>query len=282
MRKIIYFLFIIYSILCSSQTTSCSYVNNPPGAWYRDFFRDPSIFAVDFTIPASTTISLQSAEFDVRFISHGDINQAVIYIYEDNNGQPGALINSYPLSVTSTYINLTNTLEWRKINVSLQTLTPLTSSNMPRKVWFGFKLTIPNDSHWWIADYKKMCLSSALMTDGTPIKYFNTSTSLWENIQGAADEDAKMSIVFNCSSSLSTNEVSQIDYELYPNPVNDFLILNNKKINKIELFDYSGKLIYVKKLESNRLNLSNISHGNYMIKLYGLDGKVVTKKIIKN
>lgn len=180
MKKIIYFLLITYSVLYSSQTNLCSYVNNPPGANYRDFYKDPSIFAVDFTIPASTIISLQSAEFDVMFKSHGDINQAVIYIYEDNNEQPGALINSYPLSVTSTLISNTNTFEWRKVNISLQTLTPLTSSNMPRKVWFGFKLTIPDDGHWWNGDYKKMCLSSDLMTDGTPIKYFNTSTNLWK------------------------------------------------------------------------------------------------------
>ncbi|MDY0932506.1 T9SS type A sorting domain-containing protein [Chryseobacterium sp. CFBP8996] len=281
MKKIIYFLLITYSVLYSSQTNSCSYVNNPSGASYHGYVRDPSIFAIDFTVPAETTINLQNAEFDIYFKSHGDINQSEIYLYEDNNGQPGTLIDSKSVVTTSIYLNGTNTTETRTINIPLQTLIPISSSNVPRKIWFGFKLTMPNFT-FFIADYKKMSVKSGLMTDGTPVKYFNTSTNLWENIQEVADKDAKISIISNCTSSLSTNEVSHIDYKLYPNPVNDFLILNNKKINKIELFDYSGKLIHIKKIKSERLDLSNISHGNYLIKLYGVDGEIVTKKIIKN
>ena len=280
MNKIIGFLFTTCFFLCSSQSNSCNYNIIPINSWYHTYVKDPSIFAIDFTVPAETTINLQSAEFDIYFKSHGEINQSQIYLYNDNNGQPGTLIDSRSVVTTSIYLSGTNTTETRTINIPLQTLTPISSSNIPRRIWFGFKLTMP-DFTSWIADYKKMSIKSGLMTDGTPVKYFNTSTNLWEEITGVTDKDAKISIIANCSSSLSTNETTHLDFKIYPNPVIDFLILNRKKINKIELFDYTGKFISTKMLISDRLDLSNIPAGDYIIKIYESNGKILTKKIIK-
>lgn len=281
MNKIIGFLFTTCFFLCSSQSNLCNYNIIPINSWYHTYVKDPSIFAIDFTVPAETTINLQSAEFDIYFKSHGEINQSQIYLYNDNNGQPGTLIDSRSVVTTSIYLSGTNTTETRTINIPLQTLTPISSSNIPRRIWFGFKLTMP-DFTSWIADYKKMSIKSGLMTDGTPVKYFNTSTNLWEEITGVTDKDAKISIIANCSSSLSTNETTHLDFKIYPNPVIDFLILNRKKINKIELFDYTGKFISTKMLISDRLDLSNIPAGDYIIKIYESNGKILTKKIIKN
>lgn len=79
---------------------------------------------------------------------------------------------------------------------------------------------------------------------------------------------------------LATNDViSKSNLTVYPTLAKDIVnIKTNDKIEKVQLFDISGKLISTTK--SNSINVSSLSSGVYIINIK-TDKEVVSKKIIK-
>lgn len=69
---------------------------------------------------------------------------------------------------------------------------------------------------------------------------------------------------------------------IFPNPVNDFLYIENAEILKsIEIYNYLGVIIFSGKPENSKLNVTNYSSGIYMVQLCTNKGNVITKKFIK-
>lgn len=105
------------------------------------------------------------------------------------------------------------------------------------------------------------------------------STLCFENSTNA------MQNYVNCSITTLNNEDFTINnITLFPNPTeNELIITNEKNINQIEIYNVIGQLKLKKENFSNecKLDLSFLSEGTYLLKLY-IDDKVVTKKIIKN
>lgn len=58
-------------------------------------------------------------------------------------------------------------------------------------------------------------------------------------------------------------------------------ILNNAPVNRIDLFDMSGKTVLSKKQPSNIVSLPNVNGGLYIVRLDTADGTVYNKLIIK-
>jgi hypothetical protein len=88
-----------------------------------------------------------------------------------------------------------------------------------------------------------------------------------------------------CNIISNLKEVNYVNNEtnIYPNPVNEILYFKseNNIFLKVELYNYSGKLIYSKVNPQNRsINFSNYSNGIYFIKLIENDN-FITKKVIK-
>ena len=82
---------------------------------------------------------------------------------------------------------------------------------------------------------------------------------------------------------LSTNNIQPIDEKviLYPNPTKDILKFNTSKtIDKIEIYNLLGKKMNASNFNNNQIDISNLSSGIYILKLYTND-KVGAKKIIK-
>ena len=80
-------------------------------------------------------------------------------------------------------------------------------------------------------------------------------------------------------------------YNIYPNPVNDYLIIEtendgNNKIKLIEVYDIMGVKYTVQSLENQgkfyKLYTQNLNPGVYVIKIRDDNGQVYTKKIFKN
>ncbi len=74
-----------------------------------------------------------------------------------------------------------------------------------------------------------------------------------------------------------------IDFQLYPNPTDDWVILKAKEMETIAIFDVSGKLLNQIKTSGNqfKLSLKAYSSGSYLIRLTTKEG-IGTKMIIKN
>ena len=77
---------------------------------------------------------------------------------------------------------------------------------------------------------------------------------------------------------LNVNDFENYKAILYPNPTNGILNVGNDNLNKILIFDFSGKQI--EEFEpKNQIDLSDISKGIYLIKLISDEG-ILTDKII--
>lgn len=88
------------------------------------------------------------------------------------------------------------------------------------------------------------------------------------------------------SSALSTAgfDFTAASVTLYPNPVTHFLTVSTQfVIDKIELFDVSGKVVKVISGASNAIetDISELSSGMYFVKVYTTSG-LTTKKLLKN
>jgi len=84
-------------------------------------------------------------------------------------------------------------------------------------------------------------------------------------------------------SALSVIDEALVDLFIYPNPVEDQLEIKTSAdvFNKIAtVFDSNGKRLLSKKLKSNRLDVSSLAGGLYILRLES-QGKIMTKKFIK-
>ena len=87
---------------------------------------------------------------------------------------------------------------------------------------------------------------------------------------------------YNWSDTLSTDNNS-LKYEVnfYPNPVKDYLNFKTElNIIKVQIYDVSGRILSSKSINENRVDLSDLKTGSYVLKLYTEKG-VVNTKIIK-
>ena len=69
--------------------------------------------------------------------------------------------------------------------------------------------------------------------------------------------------------------------KIFPNPTGDFINIQTKeKIERIEVLDMRGNSKKIKNNEKNKINVSNLSSGYYILKI-NFHNKVITKKFIK-
>ena len=78
------------------------------------------------------------------------------------------------------------------------------------------------------------------------------------------------------------SDINKNEIAIYPNPVREILHFKSSyNISKIEIYDLSGKLLFVKSGDNIvNVNMQNLSNAIYVVKIYSKD-EVVTRKIIK-
>ncbi len=75
--------------------------------------------------------------------------------------------------------------------------------------------------------------------------------------------------VFRYTGLVSVEEIPESNLNLYPNPANDNLniIGITDRINSIEIYDISGKLVSSVANPNNTISISDLSNGTYLIKI---------------
>lgn len=82
-------------------------------------------------------------------------------------------------------------------------------------------------------------------------------------------------------STLSTGEADLRDGILFPNPAGDNIWIDVQPgVSRIEIYDYSGKLVLEEKVESDAVSLDKLPEGHYLIRLYN-DSGVTVRKLIR-
>jgi ELWxxDGT repeat protein len=79
-----------------------------------------------------------------------------------------------------------------------------------------------------------------------------------------------------------TNQEDISNIEIFPNPSTDFIYFSKETdISDIKLFDMNGKLVlHQQKLTGNKIDIKDLSSGNYIVK-FMYSSKLFTKKIMK-
>lgn len=93
---------------------------------------------------------------------------------------------------------------------------------------------------------------------------------------------ASKTVVVTQAGVLANQEAKTFVTVIYPNPTSDILnIQTEQKISKIEILDTSGKLLKSNSGSGKTINVSNLSKGIYLIKIYA-DKNIINSKFIKN
>ena len=110
----------------------------------------------------------------------------------------------------------------------------------------------------------------------------NSAATRSSNIIISGDDVQAKTIIVTQESFLATgnNKISMIT--LYPNPTSDYLkIKSERKINNVQIFDMSGKLLISSKINDSKVDVSKLTNGLYLINLITESG-VINSKFIKN
>jgi hypothetical protein len=82
--------------------------------------------------------------------------------------------------------------------------------------------------------------------------------------------------------SSSIPEITNDDYTIFPNPVDDILNISylNSTLSRIEIFDNAGRKVYNQPYKE-KIDVSSFSKGLYLLKVYDTNEQVSVFKIIK-
>ena len=79
-----------------------------------------------------------------------------------------------------------------------------------------------------------------------------------------ANPDAKIIVATNRKNNFSSEKET---LDIYPNPVNDILNINQNGILQYDMYDASGKLVKKGSFENRQTSLSSLPNGIYFIKI---------------
>ena len=85
------------------------------------------------------------------------------------------------------------------------------------------------------------------------------------------------------TATLSTKENLLSQFKIFPNPTEDLLyvVSTSYKLTKIEIYNVVGKKLKSFSKNLDKININDLSHGMYLLKIYTENNSVMTK-ILKN
>lgn len=212
----------------------------------------------------------------VKLTNQSTLNYGIVGITNITNN-PGILYGGATWVDTDGNLLHYNVSFW-KFNVSSNLWT-----------WIGGKKTNTFDTSYKYGNYGVFNIPST-----TNIPGLRTNTASWKDNTGNLylyggsgwdeDSEGKMSDVWKTDGNmtLGINENSfKAKFMAYPNPVKDNVFFKTtENINKIEVYDLTGRIIISKYNIENKLNLSELKTGNYLLRVYS-ENEITTIKIIK-
>ena len=72
------------------------------------------------------------------------------------------------------------------------------------------------------------------------------------------------------------------DFDVYPNPANNYIVVDGDDIQEVEIYDMMGRKVISSEMQSSSvIEIDNLSSGIYMIRSIDVNNNVSTKKFIK-
>ena len=135
--------------------------------------------------------------------------------------------------------------------------------------------------------------STLLSNDDPEIHFISTIGDVFVSSPVANNQILSQGYIqYEINYAVTIKEVNASKFIVHPNPSNGKIYISAKKsintaidVNKIEILDYRGRLIYQMEGEDSFSNLiidlSNIDNGLYMIYIY-LNNSIEVLKVVKN
>lgn len=276
--------------ICTSGTTTLNY-----------------FLADDFTVPAGVSWTVSSIDFYGYQTGYTGVtspfNSVKVQLYNSDPSVAGAT-SVFGDDTTNRFNTSSEIMMYRIANSAV----PAPGSNpvTNRKIWFikANVATTLNPGTYWVKFQLQNSGTTAnfvppvvvVGSRGLPsfnAKQFNVSNSTWTNVMDAGipvtapDVPQDMPFVVNfTTTTLGTDEELKYDnrVQVYPNPASEiFRISNTEKmdISTIDVIDMSGRTVKTLK-PSREYNVSDLSAGNYMLKI-NVEGQtsIITKLLKK-
>lgn len=223
--------------------------------------------ANDFTVEENTTFSLQQISMSTNQVQEPD--HAVFNIREDDNGKPGDVLEVIEVDATSAvaYASAFNEPVYHVI-FDLEEAVIFTEG----VYWLEPKLTTPEPSTvWWAA--------TAEGTDGATPMLSEDGGNTWMPLDGY---EAIFFVAGDCNL-LGVDDMSFVDINYYPNPVNNILTIESiDEVQSAEVYNLMGqKVLNANAIQNGQIDMSNLNTGTYFVKATLENGQVQTFKIVK-
>ena len=102
-------------------------------------------------------------------------------------------------------------------------------------------------------------------------------------LSGGSDNNYDFSLVngrLEVTGASGINNIENKKISIYPNPANQYLYINSESlIKKIELYDLSSNLILLETNTMDRIDVSALNAGLYILHVY-TENKVIRQKVI--
>ncbi|MFA8299236.1 MAG: choice-of-anchor J domain-containing protein [Hyphomicrobiales bacterium] len=122
----------------------------------------------------------------------------------------------------------------------------------------------------------------------TTDKYYKAATAYisdgqkWAKVETTpGNTNVAFLIRANLNTKVGINNITNIDFNILPNPIKDFAVIKSNENAKVIIYDNIGNVVYICKVfkGDNKINLSQLSSGSYIIQLIN-ENKQSTQKLI--
>lgn len=87
--------------------------------------------------------------------------------------------------------------------------------------------------------------------------------------------------IFSEDCSLSLNNISTSNFVFYPNPIKDYLFIQDISIVGYNIYEVTGKLVESDKMTEKYINLKHLKKGVYLIEFIIDENQKIVKKVVK-
>ncbi|CDF80454.1 conserved hypothetical protein [Formosa agariphila KMM 3901] len=113
-----------------------------------------------------------------------------------------------------------------------------------------------------------------------------TEVVIYVRSLGSVDTDTEVfydNISLQQDNTQSVDDVLASNFKVYPNPASDYINIESKnvKVSSVDLYNILGAKVLSSGLIQNRVNVSNLSKGVYLMKINSVDGSVTKKVVIE-
>jgi len=256
-------------ILCPN-TNGTAYVTNPVFDTYQWYFR--------YWFPANQPfVPIEGATFSTFTYDWYTYDQAQLKVVATLNGQT---LESDTIQIDS--------YNWASMTIMWDESTPGLHYDWDNNIFFlesGY--VFPLDLQLPYSQNIQWYKDSEIIQGANNSHFEITGPGLYYVSAGpnVCPDNIASSPVFDVQAYVGTNNIEVGSVNIYPNPAEDYLILNspaNEKFEKFTLSDLSGRVLQEGPLTSSeaRIDIISLKPGTYLMKMEGEHGPVL-RKIMK-